>query len=146
MSRGGRGGGGFGGRGGGTSAFSLIIHIFLKGYSGRGGGRGGFQQRDMGPPDTVLGTSPAILCVWSSSTNCPPISPLFRDGLFHARGRRRDALPVSHARQGPLLQRPHLPPEQVRHRPRRRNPRPHKRGLLLRQDGRGHGRELIQEG
>lgn len=22
---------------------------------GRGGGRGGFQQRDMGPPDTVLG-------------------------------------------------------------------------------------------
>ncbi|KAI0747695.1 Gar1/Naf1 RNA binding region-domain-containing protein [Daedaleopsis nitida] len=40
MSRGGRGfgGGGFGGRGGG----------------GRGGGRGGFQQRDMGPPDTVL--------------------------------------------------------------------------------------------
>ena len=34
MSRGGRGGGGFGGRGGGTSAFSLIIHIFLNDIQG----------------------------------------------------------------------------------------------------------------
>jgi hypothetical protein len=30
-------------------------HFFLAQGFGRGGGRGGFQQRDMGPPDTVLG-------------------------------------------------------------------------------------------
>ncbi|KLO07023.1 Gar1-domain-containing protein [Schizopora paradoxa] len=35
--------GGFGGRGQGG-----------RGFGGRGGGRGGFQQRDFGPPDTVL--------------------------------------------------------------------------------------------
>lgn len=28
------------------------------GGRGGGGGRGGFQQRDFGPPDTVLGSSP----------------------------------------------------------------------------------------
>lgn len=28
----------------------------LTSYAARGGGRGGFQQRDAGPPDTVLGT------------------------------------------------------------------------------------------
>lgn len=29
--------------------------MFSEMIGGRGGGRGGFQQRDMGPPDTVLG-------------------------------------------------------------------------------------------
>lgn len=28
----------------------------VKSHTGRGGGRGGFVQRDFGPPDTVLGT------------------------------------------------------------------------------------------
>ena len=37
-------------------------------------------------------------------------------------------------------------PRPLRHRQGRRDPRPHKRGLLLRQDGRGHGRQQLQEG
>jgi len=65
MSRGGfRGGfGGGRGRGGGgelqkykSTAVTLCSKLCFIG--GRGGGRGGFQQRDMGPPDTVLGMSP----------------------------------------------------------------------------------------
>ena len=62
MSRGGfsRGGGGARGRGfGGGACFSqaIVETVALTSVSGRGGGRGGFQQRDFGPPDTVLGGS-----------------------------------------------------------------------------------------
>ncbi|OBZ75774.1 H/ACA ribonucleoprotein complex subunit 1 [Grifola frondosa] len=56
MSRGGRGG--FGGRGGGQlstcSGISSFTDLLSARNTGRGGGRGGFTQRDMGPPDTVL--------------------------------------------------------------------------------------------
>jgi H/ACA ribonucleoprotein complex subunit 1 len=49
---------GFGRAGGGMSFVYLNSQSSLSGIvTGRGGGRGGFQQRDMGPPDQVLGGS-----------------------------------------------------------------------------------------
>ena len=62
MSRGGRGFSG--GRGGelNHTDFEKVCHThnFIPLHVGRGGfggGRGGYQQRDMGPPDVVLGSS-----------------------------------------------------------------------------------------
>lgn len=40
-----------------SGLFTQISGTMLIILAGRGGGRGGFQQRDMGPPDTVLGMS-----------------------------------------------------------------------------------------
>lgn len=64
MSRGGSRGGFGGARGGGGESEPLEKRIqhdnqIRQGFS-RGGGRGGFQQRDMGPPDTVLGADTPI--------------------------------------------------------------------------------------
>ncbi|KAG6376030.1 Gar1/Naf1 RNA binding region-domain-containing protein [Boletus reticuloceps] len=42
------------GRGGGKPARNQFSVVDLTSLAARGGGRGGFQQRDAGPPDTVL--------------------------------------------------------------------------------------------
>lgn len=67
MSRGGfRGGGDRGWRGEWLTCLFLHPNCLLSilGGGGRGGGRGGFQQRDMGPPDAVLGdVARSLLCV-----------------------------------------------------------------------------------
>lgn len=39
----------------------LVCALYLLLFQARGGGRGGFQQRDAGPPDTVLGTFQHLL-------------------------------------------------------------------------------------
>jgi hypothetical protein len=43
----------------------LLLTFFL---TGRGGGRGGFQQRELGPPDQILGTLTTIFIFLSSFT------------------------------------------------------------------------------
>lgn len=69
-----------------------------------------------------------------------------RDGILPARRRIRNALLVSDADQGSLLQRSDLPPEQDPDRQGRRNLGPDQRGLLYRQDERGYARLEFQEG
>lgn len=44
------------GRGGGKLERYPAFCCVLTAFAARGGGRGGFYQRDAGPPDTVLGT------------------------------------------------------------------------------------------
>lgn len=65
MSRGGARG--FG-RGGGKPARNQFSVVYLTSLAARGGGRGGFQQRDAGPPDTVLGTLQHLSTPTYSST------------------------------------------------------------------------------
>lgn len=75
MSRGGARG--FG-RGGGKFERYLAFCDVLTIHTARGGGRGGFQHRDAGPPDTVLGTSEHLVRLFCSST-------FDRNRLIHAR-------------------------------------------------------------
>lgn len=53
---------------------------------GRGSGRGGYQQRDMGPPDTVLGEGDL------KAMKLRLRKLLFRNGLVCSCGGRRNAM------------------------------------------------------
>lgn len=67
------------GRGGGKLERYPAFWGVLTSHTARGGGRGGFQQRDAGPPDTVLGTSEHFIRLFCSSTFDD------RNRLIHAR-------------------------------------------------------------
>lgn len=56
------------GRGGGQFCTPFNDTAFTSNFlfTGRGGGRGGFQQRDLGPPDQILGTLTTIFILLPS--------------------------------------------------------------------------------
>lgn len=94
--RGGRGGGFRGGDRGGRGGFR--------------GGRGGFQT---GPPDSVLGMWDIV--THTSDSKQKRANTLRRNGRIPSCDRRRASLQL-HQPQDPVLQRPHVPREQDRHR------------------------------